>query len=139
MPGGSAAGGSLFANADLRNIGLASGQRQQQGFQDLLSMLGQYSGTVVPTTGQEIQSGQFDRDLSYRTTQADRNFGLAQNAEDLAAARFNEEYGPREYSSTTTGPAGIGANDYRYYRSARGGRTSTDPTSLMFRYQNRSR
>lgn len=69
MPGSSAMGGSLYANADLRNIGRASGERQQQGFQDFLSMLQGYSGTVAPTVGQEMQQDQFAKDLELRNKQ----------------------------------------------------------------------
>jgi hypothetical protein len=69
MPGSSAKGGSLYANADLRNIGRASGERQQQGFQDFLSMLQGYSGTVTPTAGQEMQQDQFAKDLELRNKQ----------------------------------------------------------------------
>ena len=72
MPGSSASGGSLFANADLRNIGRASGERQQQGFQDFLSMLQGFSGTVAPSAGQEQQNEQFGKDLELRNKQ----FGL---------------------------------------------------------------
>lgn len=51
-------------------------QNQQRGFQDLLSLLSGYSGTVMPTTGQRIQDSQFGQDLNFRRSQADRDFFL---------------------------------------------------------------
>ncbi len=125
MPGSSGQGGSLFANADLRNLGLQAGQRQQQGIQDLLSMLQGYSGTVIPTAGQEQQNQQFNSDLGFRTTNADRNYGLAQSAEQRAQAEFSKKYGTKEDSRSITnyagglnftGPAGPTNYLYKYYR-----------------------
>lgn len=55
------AGSGLDPTSDfLRNRGYdlynrKANQRQQQGFQDLLALVGGYSGTVAPTPGQEIQ------------------------------------------------------------------------------------
>jgi hypothetical protein len=116
MPGSTGQGGSLFANADLRNIGLESGQRQQQGFGDLLQMLQGYSGTVLPTDGQEQQNQQFGQDLNFRTTNADRNFGLAQSAEQRAQAEFQKKFGPKEYSQSETNPVGQTKFLYKYFR-----------------------
>ena len=50
MPG--AGVGTLHGNLELRDLGLTSLGRQDQGFQDLLSMLQGFSGTVAPTVGQ---------------------------------------------------------------------------------------
>lgn len=142
MPGSTAQGGSLFANADLRNIGLASGARQQQGFDDLLSMLGVYSGTVFPTTGQELQNQQFQQDLGFRNTQANRDYGFRRNAEELAAAEFNQRYGPQLYERDSTSltnrnlTPGSSGPDYRFYQD-RMGRRSNTPEPLMFRYGRR--
>lgn len=43
--------------------------RQQQGLDNLLKLLSTYSGTVAPTTGQQIQSSQFDRTFNYNEDQ----------------------------------------------------------------------
>jgi len=136
MPGSSGSGGSLFANADLRNIGRASGERQQQGFQDFLSMLQGFSGTVVPTAGQELQNQQFTRDLSFRGTQADRNYGLQQNEQDLNAAKFNEQYGPREFANWTVDPkfGTVTKKGPSQYVNTRG-ISSFNPSELMFKYR----
>lgn len=56
MPGTGATQGTLQGNATLRDLGLTSLQAGQQGFQDLLSMLGSYAGNVFPTAGQSLQS-----------------------------------------------------------------------------------
>jgi len=115
MPGASGAGGSLFANADLRNIGQASGQRQQQGFQDLLSMLQGYSGTVVPTAGQELQNNQFNQDLGFRNKQADRTFGLQSDENQRSWLKYQKDYGPKEYSNTEIRPNGSRILRYQDY------------------------
>lgn len=52
MPGSSNLSGSLMGNRTLRDLGLTSLQRQDQGFKDLLSMVQGFSGTVAPTFGQ---------------------------------------------------------------------------------------
>lgn len=66
MPGSTGYANSLFANNDLRTIGLTSNQQQQQGFQDFLSLLQGYSGTVAPTVGQEMQQQQFQSQFGYQ-------------------------------------------------------------------------
>lgn len=106
MPGSTAVGGSLFANADLRNIGLASGQRQQQGIQDLLSLLQGVSGTVVPTAGQEIQDQQFGQDMDFRRTNADRDYGLRRDMFNFERSKARPNVGPQgtvRYTAANTG------------------------------------
>lgn len=98
MPGSSASGGSLYANADLRNIGRASGERQQQGFQDFLSMLQGYSGTVAPNAGQDIQQSQFDKDFGFRQRQAYEANKLARDQFDFQKKQYDDKYGPKKYS-----------------------------------------
>lgn len=135
MPGSSAVGGSLFANSDLRNIGLASDARQQQGIQDFLALLQGVSGTVVPTAGQELADQASKRELAFRQGEANRDYGLRQNAQDLAAAEFNQRYGPREFSRKTLGAKIPGMEDYQLFVSP-DGRTSTQRSSLLFKYRN---
>lgn len=72
MPGSTGIAGSLFANNDLRSIGVASGENQQKGFQDLLAMITGFSGTVTPTTGQELQDQASRRSMTYQQ-QRDRD------------------------------------------------------------------
>lgn len=136
MPGSSASGGSLFANADLRNIGVASGARQQQGIQDFLALLQGISGTVVPTAGQQLSDDASRRELAFRQGEADRGYGLQRNAADLAAAKFNEEYGPKEYSTRYIGATPFGLNTPAPLYVTPGGRTSNNPSSLLFKYRN---
>lgn len=134
MPGGSTQSGNIFANNDLRTLGLMAGERQQQGLNNFMNLLQTVSGTVVPTAGQQQQQNQFQADLGFRNTQANRNFGLQQNQQDLAAAEFNQRFGPKEFSSAKV-VAGTPQYSYRYWEDA-AGRRSNSPTSLMFKYRN---
>lgn len=72
MPGSTGRAGSLFANADLRDIGRTSEQQQQQGFQDLLALISNFSGNVAPSAGQEIQARQFDVNAGFQQRQANQ-------------------------------------------------------------------
>lgn len=142
MPGGSTQSGNIFANNDLRTLGLMAGERQQQGLNSFMNLLQTVSGTVVPTAGQQIQSNQFQQDLGFRQNEANRNFGLNQDRADLAAAQFNQQYGPKLYERSyepyrnyNLSPGGSGA-EWRFYQDSMG-RRSNSPTSLMFKYRNR--
>lgn len=133
MPGSTTTGGSLFANNDLKNIGLASDARQQQGIQDFLALLQGISGTVVPTAGQQLSDDASRRELAFRQGEANRDYGLKQNQQDLQAAEFNQRYGPREFSRTT-GKTIPGYEDYQLFVSP-DGRTSNQRSSLLFKYR----
>jgi hypothetical protein len=112
MPGSSASGGSLFANADLRNIGLASGQRQQQGFQDFLSMLQGYSGTVAPSAGQESsQQAQQDLQSQAQAFQAAEANKQRKAAMEMQAAEANARnyWDPRWKSKNPYTPGSLPA------------------------------
>jgi len=95
MPGSSARGGSLFANADLRNIGRSADDQQQRGFQDLLALIANASGTQALTPGQELQDQQFQSNLGFQQNQADRANQLAKNADARAWGEYDSRYGPR--------------------------------------------
>lgn len=43
---------------------------KQRGFDDFLKLLTGFSGTVAPTTGQQLQNEQFNADLDFRNRQA---------------------------------------------------------------------
>lgn len=49
---------------------------QQRGFDDFLQLLRGTSGTIAPTTGEQLQSNQFDR--NFQQHQVDQNQALAQ-------------------------------------------------------------
>jgi len=104
MPGSSGMAGSLFANADLRNIGLKSGERQQQGFQDLLAMLQGYAGTVAPTAGEELVDSRERNRLSYaqQMDAYDRRKREEQEDEEQRRWDFTQGIG-RPYSSERSG------------------------------------
>lgn len=59
-------GSGLARNITPRSIGLQTEQLQQGGLQNLLSMLGAYSGAVVPTAGQQQQNQQYYAGLGER-------------------------------------------------------------------------
>lgn len=134
MPGSTGQGGTLFANNDLRTLGLQAGQRQQQGFQDLLAMISGYSGAVIPTVGQTMQNDQFGRQMNLQETNAARDYSLRRNAADLQLAEYNQRYGPKEYSQSSIWPGGGRSTDYKYYMDA-SGRTSPSAASLMTKYK----
>lgn len=73
MPGTSRTSGSLYGNRTLRDLGLTAEKEQQQGIGDLLSTLQAYSGTVVPTTGQEQQDRQFNQTLDFNRNENAQN------------------------------------------------------------------
>lgn len=52
MPGSNAIPGTLVGNRSLRDLGLTSLQRQDQGVRDLLGFVQGFSGTVAPNVGQ---------------------------------------------------------------------------------------
>lgn len=85
MPGSTGYAGSLFANNDLRTIGLTAGQNQQQGFQDLLAMITGYSGTIAPSAGQELQDKQFNQQLTFQKRQY--NDARSRERQEAEAAR----------------------------------------------------
>lgn len=105
MPGSTGMGGSLFANGDLRNIGRAADDQQQRGFQDLLSLLQGYSGTVSPSAGQELQDTQFKKSLNQSQNQFDRNYklSLSNTAQQNAA---NAPIMLEDFSGNYAAPAG---------------------------------
>lgn len=59
-------GSDFVRNRGFDLYGEKSDQYQQRGFQDLLALLSGYSGTVMPTTGQQLQSDQFQQELGFK-------------------------------------------------------------------------
>lgn len=92
MPGSTGMAGSLFANADLRDIGRTSEDNQQRGFQDLLAMITGYSGTVTPTAGQELQDQANRRALGFQQYQYQNDWNRAQQEKQRLEreAKFNQ-------------------------------------------------
>ena len=135
MPGSSRIGGTLSGNRVLRDIGLTSEGQQQRGLDSFLKLLTGYSGTVMPTTGQQLQNQQFNTEMDFRRGEADRQFGLQQGEADLAAAKFNQLFGPKPYGTVMIDP-GTGRRDTRdeYYTDS-AGRISKTAMPLMFKYR----
>lgn len=96
MPATTGIAGSLFANADLRDIGRSSEDQQQKGFQDLLAMITGYSGTVAPTVGQDIQRQQFGRQMTLEETNAELQRRLAEAENARSAGAYQAKYGPKK-------------------------------------------
>jgi hypothetical protein len=62
-------GSGLTSNYGYNLYNKQGQQNQQVGMQDLLSMLGGYSGTVAPTVGQTQQNDQFNASLENNQSQ----------------------------------------------------------------------
>ncbi len=76
--------GSDFArNRGFDLYGEQAESNKQRGFDDFLKLLQGYSGTVSPTAGQQIQHNEFNSDLAFRNSQADRQNSLEQQQIDL--------------------------------------------------------
>lgn len=117
MPGSTGMANSLFANADLRNIGRASADQQQQGFQDLLALIQGYSGTVAPSAGQEQQNQQFNQQLAFNKDQAAVTNQLNQDQFGLQQQEYMQRYGPKKYSRSmiSRGGANIVPGGFKPY------------------------
>jgi hypothetical protein len=60
---------------------------KQRGFDDFLKLLSGYSGTVMPTAGQQQQGSQFDRNLQFQRENAQAQIDLEQQGLDQNAIR----------------------------------------------------
>lgn len=80
MPNTQNIGGTLLGNKALRDERDFAGAQQQLGFQDLLSMLGSYSGNVFPTANAGLQA-QVQRE-GYKSEEAQNAARLAQANEE---------------------------------------------------------
>lgn len=74
-------------------------QQQQQGFENLIAMLTGYSGTVAPTTGQQLQSSISDRDFQDNRRRED----LGRQDAEYAQSRLNR---PKRYGFKMAGNRG---------------------------------
>lgn len=128
--------GSQMVNyRNARDLGLTSQGLQTQGGQEFLNTLGAYSGTIAPTTGQVLQNNQFNADLGFRQNQANRQYGLQQNEQDLAAAKFNEQFGPRLYATNYKMPGGNWETEPGSYWANDRGQKSSNASALLFKYR----
>lgn len=81
---------TLTSQQALKNLGLTSLGQQQTGQNDLLGLLGGYSGTVAPSVGQSLQNNQFYSNLAQSGQEFNANNALSQfNALINAAGLFN--------------------------------------------------
>lgn len=89
MPGTGMLQNTLHGNATLRDLGIATGERQRQGLSDLNSLMNSYYGNVTPTAGQRLSAdvtlaGQ-DKDVAIQTRKLDE-----------AASQFQQSFGFEE-------------------------------------------
>jgi hypothetical protein len=81
--------GSGMPNSGVSNAlgydlyGQEAAANKQQGFDNFLKLIQGFSGTVSPTTGEQMQQSQFDQDLAFREREADA-------ARELARERLNQ-------------------------------------------------
>lgn len=64
-------GSDFVRNRGFDLYGQEAEASKQRGFDNFLKMIGAFSGTVAPTTGQSLQSSQADADRLASATQAD--------------------------------------------------------------------
>lgn len=89
-------------------------QYQQQGFDNFLKMLAGYSGTVMPTTAQQIDQDQFAQTMDFRNRQAAADRAL----QERQFALEERKNAPKEYSWTqiTPGPVPGGFRNWKVMR-----------------------
>lgn len=98
-------GSDFVRNRSFDLYGEQAEERKQRGINDLMSLIQNYSGTIVPTAGQQIQQNQADRDSEYRMGRA---------AIDDARAFQRDQPVKKEYSYSTRSPGQIGEPTYKY-------------------------
>jgi len=94
------AGSGLDPTSDfLRNRGFDlykrnANQRQQQGFGNLLNLVGTYSGAVAPTPGQEISDITQNRQISTQNAQFGADMGFQQQQWQKQLELLNQYLNP---------------------------------------------
>ena len=116
-------GSDFVRNRGFDLYNMQADQYQQQGFDNFLKMLAGYSGTVMPTTGQQIDQDQFAQTMDFRNRQAAAELALqraAQSRADLQAGIgkvWNTDEEGNEYDITGRR---VGWNKRWVYPIARG-------------------
>lgn len=89
---GSGMGGSDFVrNRGFDLYGQQAEASKQRGFDDFFKLLSGYSGTVMPTTGQQQSGSEFDRNLQFQRENAQSQVDLAQQELDLKRQQFDSK------------------------------------------------
>lgn len=86
-----------------------SDARKQQGFKDLLSLVGTYSGTVAPTPGQELQDRQQTNQLNQQQNQFNSNLGFEREQYNKQLELVNQYLGPGGGQGPGYGSGNVGA------------------------------
>jgi hypothetical protein len=76
-------------------------QYQQRGFDNFLKLIQGYSGTVSPTTGQQMQQNQFDQDLAFRRDESAINAEQANRRLGMEYERMNPRKASNPFPWTT--------------------------------------
>lgn len=114
------AGSGLDPTSDfLRNRGYdlfkrKAEQRQRGGIQDLLSMVGTYSGAVAPTPGQEIGAQQQSADRAQRASEFSTTFNFEQEQYKKALQLLDQLLSPAGGTGAYNGVQTYGAGKDAY-------------------------
>lgn len=93
-------GSGFVANRGYDLYGEKAEGYQQRGLDNFLKLIQGYSGTVMPTTGQQLQDSQFRADLDFRDRQAEADRELQARAQDFEELRWGKD---RPWRSTSQG------------------------------------
>lgn len=108
----------FLANRGRALYGQRDQQRKQSGIDNFLKMLQSFSGTVVPTAGQELQNNQFQQNFGYRQQQdlMNRNDMLQDEGDLLRAeqsAAWNAGGNWNPFMQDRAFTAGTGISSFR--------------------------
>lgn len=98
--------------------GAEAAANKQSGIDNFLKMLQGFSGTVVPTTGQEIQNAQFGQGQSQQESQFGRSLAQQSAAQDAQNAQF--------YASLGLDREKLSQQDKQYYDNLALQKTQTE-------------
>lgn len=114
------AGSGLDPTSDfLRNRGYdlfksKANERQRGGIQDLLSLVGTYSGAVAPTPGQEISAQQQSADRAQRASEFNTTFNFEQEQYKKALQLLDQLLSPAGGTGSYNGVTSYGAGKDPY-------------------------
>jgi hypothetical protein len=93
-------GSDFVRNRGFDLYGEKSEDYKQRGLQDFLSLLQGYSGTVMPTAGQQLETQQFNANLGNRQREFDVNQANQQQAQNFNELQWGKD---RPWNTTSTG------------------------------------
>lgn len=93
-------GSDFIRNRGFDLYGQKAEEYKQRGFDDFLNMLKGYSGTVMPTTGEQLQNQQFNARLAAGERESDADMALKQQQQYFDETRWGKG---RAWNSTANG------------------------------------